>query len=605
MIGNGALALFKLKPAVVSLEGDKAVLKFADGSTLKVRPKDAESVHPGPVDKVPAPRADGDFETAWQMAEGGDFDLEGLSELVFGEFTPASALACRLEAESGERFRLLEGRYTAVDAEARRREAEKRERKEGEAAERAAFVARARKGVLAEGDERWLGELEAFALGLSPRSKLAAELGLKDEPEAAHAWLLKTGRWDAAVDPWPSRSGLPLKAPDLELGPDDDSGRVDLTALESWAIDNAWSHDPDDAVAWDGKAAWIHVADPASAIGADSPAEREAADRGGTLYLPTGSIPMLPDAALERFGLGLSETSRALSIRVELGTDGEVGAVEIMPSFVKVRRSSYAEADAFLGSGPLAALDALARAREACRSAAGAVDIDIPETRVWVDRSSGKSEPRVELPIKARSQALVRELMVLGGEAAARWAFERGLPFPYYSQEAPSEPGELPDGLAGEFAKRRLMRGGMAGTLPRAHRGLGVSFYAQATSPLRRYADLLAHRQIRAALAGRPPLPADEVSERLARAAAAGALLRQAERASEAHWTLAWLAARPGIELDGVVVGSGSWGLSAFIPAIGLETRVKGTELGLNAAVRLRLSGVDLPKREARFQPVG
>ena len=149
------------------------------------------------------------------------------------------------------------------------------------------------------------------------------------------------------------------------------------------------------------------------------------------------------------------------------------------------------------------------------------------------------------------------------------------------------------------------MRGGMAGTLPRAHRGLGVSFYAQATSPLRRYADLLAHRQIRAALAGRPPLPADEVSERLARAAAAGALLRQAERASEAHWTLAWLAARPGIELDGVVVGSGSWGLSAFIPAIGLETRVKGTELGLNAAVRLRLSGVDLPKREARFQPVG
>ena len=63
MIGNGALALFKLKPAVVSLEGDKAVLKFADGSTLKVRPKDAEPLHPGPVDRVPEPRADGDFGT--------------------------------------------------------------------------------------------------------------------------------------------------------------------------------------------------------------------------------------------------------------------------------------------------------------------------------------------------------------------------------------------------------------------------------------------------------------------------------------------------------------------------------------------------------------
>jgi exoribonuclease-2 len=286
---------------------------------------------------------------------------------------------------------------------------------------------------------------------------------------------------------------------------------------------------------------------------------------------------------------------------VALGADGAVASVEIVPSFVAVRRASYQQADGLLGSGPLAALDAVARTREAYRAAGGAVDIDIPETRVWVDRSSGKPEPRVESPPKARSQTLVRELMVLGGEAAARWAFERDLPFPYYSQEAPSDSGGLPEGLAGEFAKRRLMRGGMAGTLPRAHRGLGVSFYAQATSPLRRYADLLAHRQIRAALGGRDPLPADEVSERLARAAAAGALLRQAERASEAHWTLAWLADRPGVELDGVVVGLGSWGLAVFVPAIGLETRVKGPELALNAAVRLKLVGVDLPKRDARF----
>ncbi|HOX92572.1 MAG TPA: RNB domain-containing ribonuclease, partial [Spirochaetales bacterium] len=177
----------------------------------------------------------------------------------------------------------------------------------------------------------------------------------------------------------------------------------------------------------------------------------------------------------------------------------------------------------------------------------------------------------------------------------------RGLAFPYYSQEAPGSSDGLPDGLAGEFAKRRLMRGGMAGTLPRAHQGLGVSMYAQVTSPLRRYGDLLAHQQIRAALelSGAAPLPPDELSMRLARAQAGAQALRKAERNSELHWSLAWLIKHPDWTGTGIVVQSGQDSL-VYLSQLGMETRIKG-HYELNEEKAMRFLKADLARLEAAF----
>lgn len=602
MIPNGALVFYKGNPALARNTGDKLELSIPGASAVKVRPKDVELLHPGPLAKIPEPRPDGDFETAWEMSAGESLTLEGFCELVFGCAGPEEALACRLEALDGLRFRTEEGTagFRAASREERERETARRSRKESEAADREAFLSRARTGRFEPGDERFLGEVEAFALGASQKARILGDLGLSEKPEAVHAWLLKTKRWTDAVNPWPTRFGVAVKAPDLELGPEDDAGRTDLTGMEAWAVDNAWSRDPDDAISFDGRDVWVHVADPASAILPGSPADREASDRAATLYLPESSVPMLPDSALDRFGLGLSGVSRALSVRIRLDTDGSVRDAEILPSFVKVARLSYGQADPLLESGPLAELDRIAKVRNEIRSAGGAVDIAIPEVRVWMDAG----EPRIDSIPEYRSSAVVREMMILAGEAAARWAFDRSLPFPYYSQEAPQDAASLPPGLAGEFAKRRLMKAGMAGPQPRAHRGLGVPFYAQFTSPLRRYSDLLAHHQVRAVLAGRKPLGEDEISVLLGCAAAATALIRQAERASQLHWTLAFLGRRPGWTGEGIVAGNGS-PCSVYIPSLGMETRVRlgGTEL--NANVSLRLSGVDLARQDARFEPVG
>lgn len=599
MVADGALVAYKNRPALASRDGDRLALAIQGGDHIRVRDKDVSVIHPGPLSAIPSEPEGGDFQTAWEMLSGSRAGLGELAELVFGRDGAAERLACWRRALEGPAFRLEGDLVLALAADELARDEDKRRKKEGEAAERADFVARARALALRPGDERWLAELEALALGRAQKSKMAAELGLGDEPEAAHAWLLKAGVWTPSVNPHPARSGHPLKAPDLALGPDDDTGRVDLGAMPAWAIDNAWSHDPDDAISWDGQAVWVHVADPAQAVTPGCPADLEAANRSGTLYLPEGAIPMLPDQALERFGLGLSERSRALSFRVELGPDGQIASVDIQPSWVRVTRLSYAQADGQLDSGPLAELAARAQARTALRAQAGAVDIELPEVRVWLDQG----QPRVEPVNRHRSASVVREMMVLAGEAAARWAFDRGLPFPYYSQEAPGSRDGLPDGLAGEYAKRRLMRAGMAGPQPRAHQGLGVGMYAQVTSPLRRYADLLCHQQIRSILAsgsGARPLPADELSLRLARSAAEASAVRRAERDSELHWTLAWLMAQNAWEGRGVVVQTGADALVA-LPELGMDTRVKGGALALNQELRLRFLGANLAKLDARF----
>ncbi len=606
MIPDGALVFYKSRPAIARRDVDRIELSFESGDPVRVRDKDAELIHKGPLKKIPDPAPGGEFATAWEMTAGSTLSLEDLSELAFGAAGPAELLACRLAAAGGELFRLDGERVAALSAEERAAAADKKKRKENDMAERLSFIARARRHRTEPGDERFWGEVEALAYGRTQKSKLAAEIGAGDSPESAQAWLLRAGLWTAGTNPHPIRSGHPSKAPNLELGPDDDKGRVDLTGMEAWAIDNAWSHDPDDALSWDGEAVWVHVADPASAIAPGCPADLEAANRSGTLYLPEGSIPMLPAASIGRFGLGLAETSRALSFRISIDGAGLINDVRVVPGFVRVTRTHYAQADELLSSGPLAELSKLAALRKAYRLGNGAMDIDIPEVRVWVE--DGK--PLIESIRPSASSNLVREMMVLAGEGLARWAFDRGLPFPYYSQEAPGSRDELPEGLAGEFAKRRLMKAGMAGVQPRAHQGLGVTMYAQATSPLRRYGDLLGHQQARAALAreagtsAAPPLPADELSMRLARAAAGNQAVRKAERLSEQHWTLAWLLNRPGWETDAIVVQTGGGDPLLYMPEIGLETRIRTSGASLNQTLRLRFQKADLARLEAQFSLV-
>lgn len=615
--------LYRGRPAfVVARDADKLTVQAADGERQRVRDKDLVLLAEGSLSALPAPATGGDFETARAMtapepgAPRAYLEWAEFADLVFGASGPSETLACFQEAERGRSFALDSGRPYPLDDDQRAASEKKRLDREREDEARADFLARAARGAIGTDDGRFLSEIEALAYGQSSRSRLAKELGFAETPGAAHAFLLRAGVWTDTVNPWPRRAGCPLSPPRAAL-PDADSGaaiataaadkgsgaRLDLRHLRSLAIDNEHSQDPDDAVSLDGDTIWVHVADPAALIVPGSPVDIEALERGATLYLPERIVPMLPEAAVPRFGLGLAEQSPALSFGVRLADDASVAVVEVRATLLRVERLTYTAADRLLDGGDtdLAALEAIADRRRRRRVDNGAVEIDIPE----VSQHVADGQVRIEAQPRTRSARIVRELMLLAGEAAARWAFERSLPFPFYGQEAPQVAEALrvdPEGavapLSVQYQRRRGMRAGMLGPTVSAHRGLGLPFYAQVTSPLRRYQDLLAHYQIRAALAGGAlePLDADEIARRCAAASAAIAPNRQAERDSELFWTAVFLSRNPDWRGTGIVAQVNDADALLYIPALGIETRLRGRNFSPDEEIPLRLSRVSLPE---------
>ena len=127
-----SLVLYKSKPARVAALGEKIEIELAGGQTKRVRPKDIELLHPGPLrhvsELVPL---DGELHAAWELLEGGETTLRELAELAFDTYTPASVWAVWQQVAEGLAFA---GTPSAIQV--RPRELVERER-----AERAAKAA--------------------------------------------------------------------------------------------------------------------------------------------------------------------------------------------------------------------------------------------------------------------------------------------------------------------------------------------------------------------------------------------------------------------------------------------------------------------------------
>ena len=595
MLVKKALVIYKGKPALAEEKGDRLELTLEGGEKLKVRPKDVLFLHPGPS-RLELRVPEGEEEAAWELLEGQKVSLKELAELAFGAYTPEAAYGAYLLAQKGERF-VLEGgevrartREELASLEEMKRRKEERERAFGEAVERI------RQGRPSLEDRPLLAEVEALAYGERKESRLLKALGLPETPEAAHGLLLRLGLW-RRENPHPRRLGLPLAPPDLPVPPLPEEERVDLTHLPAFAIDDEGSQDPDDALyaerVEEGFRLFVHVADVAALVGPGSPLDGEALRRGANLYLPEGTVPMLPLAVTEALGLGLKEVSPALTFELLVSPEGELLREDLYLSWVRVRRLSYREA---LEVEALAPIKALAEAFLRKRLAQGALDIALPEVKVRVEGEEIRITP---LP-PYESRVWVREAMLLAGYAAAHLALREGLPFPFATQEAPTHRVEG-EGLAAMWAQRKTLKRAQLKAVPAPHKGLGLPLYAQVTSPLRRYLDLVAHQQLRAWLKGERPLSQGEVLERVGAAEAVADLVREGERRSKLHWTLLYLMEK-GYEGPGVLVERRGGQGVFLLPELGLTAQVALSQaLPLNAEVHLRFLEADLPALEARF----
>lgn len=618
---KNSLVLYKARPARVKQAGKKLELELPGGESLSVRPKDVVLLHPGPLESLGELDSDeGEIGAAWELLAGEVTDLAELAELAHGAYTPATAWSAWSWVADGLYFQGTPDRIVARTGKEVASEQASRQAREAEEKAWAGFVAGLAQGQLPPDAARFLREVEDLALGRADRSRVMRQLGRAETQESAHALLLKIGYWNPTVNPHPQRLAVPLSPPPVELVLPDlpTEPRVDLSHLVALAIDDEGNEEPDDALSLEGERLWVHVADVSALVPPDSPADLEARARGSTLYLPDGPVPMLPPEAVARLGLGLDEVSPALSFGLELDEAGELRTVEILPSWVRITRLTYEEAATRLDEEPLRGLDRLAARYQERRYALGAISLDLPEVRIWLEGERIRIRPIAPL----RSRDIVTEAMLMAGEGAARFALERGLPLPFTTQ-APPTSDDRPRDLAGMFALRRTLRPSEYSSVPGPHAGLGLPAYAQATSPLRRYLDLVVHQQIRAWLrrASRSegaaggegnlpgsdlcgdPLDTAQIVERVGATVAAAGSVRSAERLSRLHWTLVYLLQNPGWQGEGILVDRTDLRGTVTIPALALEARVHlPRELPLNSTLRLSLNEVNLPGLAAHFR---
>lgn len=430
-----------------------------------------------------------------------------------------------------------------------------------------------------------------------------------------------------------------------------DARRVDLTGLPIITIDDADTADKDDALSLErldethnGAAVYrlgAHITDAGALIAPGGALDAEANRRMATLYIPEGAIPMLPTAVSQGKGsLESGELRAALSLLARVSADGELLGYEVQPSVIRSRAAlSYEEADAAIlyaagaggdagnadGAGKageyaetLAALWALAGALKGRRELAGAVNIDKPEMQI---RVAGPEDIRVRVIERdTPARAMVAECMVLCNSLLAGFCRDNGIAAAYRTQAAPdlSDVGAgLPPGTALEEGPLRwyLMMRRFApadiGTAAGAHNGLGVAAYIQATSPLRRYPDMVMQRQISHFLSvGEPLYSTDEVASVAARAETQLRGLSKLEAQRRIYWFMKHLKLRAasandddGLIYDAIVLENHPR-RSALLELADYPFRVRAqlpnaAQPGERAA--LRFGGADLWERRLSF----
>ncbi len=580
---------------------DKIDIKLEGGKSKRVRSKDISLLHPGPVSALSElTEQEGGVEEAWELLLGTETNLAELAELIFDDYTPATAWAAWMLVADGLYF---EGSPESIKSRsAEQIKADQEERESKLAAERAwsGLLERIKQGRIEDADREKLVEVERLALKQSDQSRILKALGYPEMMENAHRLLCKIGYWDANYNPYPQRQSLPIADPELQVPEIAQEQRLDLTHLPAYAIDDQESEDPDDAISLDGDRLWVHVADAAALVQPDSELDLEARARAANLYLPEGTVHMLPQSVTHQLGLGLQEQSPALSIGFRLTEDGQIADTKIALTTIKVTRHSYAEIDKLLSEPPFATMAEMAQRYRRRRVESGARSLDLPEVSVRVvgGRVVIRSLERIG------SRDMVTDAMLMAGETVARYCLNHEIAIPFATQPPPESDIE-PEGMAAMYASRRMFKPSRIKTVEEPHSGLGLEVYCRATSPLRRYLDLVVHQQLRAHISGSELLSSQQISERIALADLASAKVRKAERLSNGHWKMIYLKQNPEWKGMGTVVDMQNGRATLLIPELALETKIRiGRELELGSELNLEIQEVDLPDLLARFMVV-
>lgn len=609
------VVLYKQKPAVVKdFEGDKLIIEL-QGELKKIREKDATFLVGEAATSIKevldATCPPISFEDVIDLLEGNYHSFDFLVSL-FWQNLPKVSYYKAYELLLASPFFVVE----APDRDIRVRSREELlaiERKERE-----------KKSVLQKVDEfmnvlkmlsskkettdvdlvkfeAFFRDLEDVALGKKEEPKLIKYKGLT--PILSHSFLLKASYWSILKNPYPYRYKKIISQCKTHLKRlITENKYTDLTHMQCYAIDNENTKDPDDAISYDGKNLWIHIALVGDSVELDSEYDKMLLERGRSLYLPNATYYMMGEEDTTVFALGLTNPSYALSFCLTLKDGAIIENVDVMRSLINVTRLTYAKAMELKDADELRVFFDIAKANIKKREAMGALSIDIPE----VDVVLNDKDVVINSHNEDDSFVMIRELMLLVGEATAFFAFKHNIPFQYISQMPPTNmPKTLVAGLAGEFQKRRYVKARSVGTSPLLHSGLGLSMYAQITSPMRRYGDLISQKQLINYIDGLPYLSTDELFAKIAMGDISFRDSQMVERLSKKHFILVYLLQHPADTFEATVLSYQDGMAQIYIRSIGLEEKMNlKHEAKPNDLVEVKAIYINLAMLEVTFREV-
>ncbi len=300
--------------------------------------------------------------------------------------------------------------------------------------------------------------------------------------------------------------------------------RRDLTHLRTYSIDDDDTNEIDDALSIqynnNNLMLWIHIADPSAFITIDSGIDKEAKRRATSVYLADNTIPMLPKNLVRRMiSFEPREKRLALSTSVIIDSEGCISSSTIERTIISTNyRLNYQEADELIDYAPkedidISLINDYLKKRQQWRQAKGAIQIE--ETLGKLKYQNDQLFIKYIIP--SNSRRLVSEAMILYGSIIAEFACTNNIPMPFRSQlpcknNISNKKIELNNNrLIWNSEVKRTLNKGTIGITPKPHASLGLDCYIQATSPIRRYLDLVAHRQINHFLDGNSLITESEI----------------------------------------------------------------------------------------------
>lgn len=335
----------------------------------------------------------------------------------------------------------------------------------------------------------------------------------------------------------------------------DMAGRMDIRSWRMVTIDGEDAKDLDDAISitkeGENYQLGVHIADVTNYVQERSALDREAYERGTSVYLVDRVIPMLPHALSNGIcSLNAGEDRLALSCIMTVNPKGEVIDHKIAETVVHIdQRMSYTsvkkiledrdpeEIEAYKEFVPMFELMAeLAKILREKRHRRGSIDFDFPESKIMLNADGTPTE--IKPYDRNTATKIIEDFMLLANETVAEDYFWQEIPFVYRTHDVPDEekiqklctfinnfghsmhvankevrPKEIQKLLAkvdgtpeGDFISRLALRSmKQAKYTPEntGHFGLAAQYYCHFTSPIRRYPDLQIHRIIKETLRGR------------------------------------------------------------------------------------------------------